>query len=276
MSHPDRFGPRCYPVAVLLHPDALPDEVRQWLPSEPSLVEPRQGQTAAVAFVEGTQLAIKRARGPVYATWLEQEHRALLALAERALPIPVAVGLHSIPASEGHECEAWLVMSRLPGEPLTDVLGRTTDIAAQAEWYRQLGAITARIHSEAIPATLRPDDPRRWLERVLERARQAPGRWVQQLVSRFDRDRLPEMPETLIHGDLTIDNVLADGEGLTGVIDWGGAGPGDPRYDITLALSPPDERRLDATVVSAFLEGYGSHGLPSELRAFFEHVYDRQ
>ncbi|MEM6994984.1 MAG: phosphotransferase [Myxococcota bacterium] len=259
---------------MLLHPESIPAEVLEWLPPDLALREPRQGQTAAVAFVTGSPLVIKRARGPVYATWLEQEYRALVALADADLPIPEAVGLHSMPASDGADCEAWLVMARLPGDPLTDVVARAQTTEARAEWYRQLGVLAARIHSAPIPAALKPDDPRRWLERVLERARKAPGRWVQKLVARFDRERSPDCPETLIHGDLTIDNVLADGETLTGIIDWGGAGPGDPRYDVTLALSPPDDRRLEPEIVVAFLEGYGSHGLPTELRAFFEHSYD--
>ncbi len=260
--------------AVHLHPDSIPAAVREWLPERFGLAEPNQGQTATVAFVADAPLVIKRARGPVYASWLEQEHRALLALAETDLPVPEAIGLHVDPGSDGTDYEAWLVMTRLAGEPLAEVIDRADTSEARAQWYRQLGALTARIHATSIPAGLKPDDPRRWLERVLERARKAPGRWVQKLVNRFDRERPPDMPETLIHGDLTIDNILADGDALTGIIDWGGAGPGDPRYDVTLALSPPDERRLEATAVAAYLEGYGSYDLPSELRAFFEHAYD--
>lgn len=36
----------------------------------------------------------------------------------------------------------------------------------------------------------------------------------------------------LIHSDLHFDNVLADGERITGVIDWGNACYGDPLYDV--------------------------------------------
>ena len=109
---------------------------------------------------------------------------------------------------------------------------------------------------------------------MLERARKAPGRWVQRIAARFDSDRPPDVPETLIHGDLTIDNVMADGETLSGVIDWGGAGPGDPRYDITLATST-EEGLLEPSVSAAFFEGYGSQPLPHSLRAFLDHFYPR-
>jgi hygromycin-B 4-O-kinase len=36
----------------------------------------------------------------------------------------------------------------------------------------------------------------------------------------------------LIHRDLHFDNLLADGDCVTGVIDWGNAGYGDPLYDV--------------------------------------------
>ncbi len=36
----------------------------------------------------------------------------------------------------------------------------------------------------------------------------------------------------LIHGDLHFDNILAAGDRVTGVIDWGNAGYGDPLYDV--------------------------------------------
>ncbi|MBL4685457.1 MAG: phosphotransferase [Nannocystaceae bacterium] len=256
-----------------LHADAIPPAVREWLPDEFSLTEPRQGQSAQLTFVDDAQLVIKRACGPVYATWLAQEHRALVALADADLPIPRAIGLHTQPGTDGSDCEAWLVMTRLPGTPLGEVVARAENTEARADWYRRLGVIAARIHTLSVPSELVPDDPRPWLERVLERARNAPGNWVQKLAARFDRERQPDMPDTLIHGDFTIDNVLADGDAVTGVVDWGGAGPGDPRYDVTLALSRRDEQPLEPKVAAAFLEGYRSHALSRELRAFFEHSY---
>ncbi|HEY8599292.1 MAG TPA: aminoglycoside phosphotransferase family protein [Thermomicrobiales bacterium] len=36
----------------------------------------------------------------------------------------------------------------------------------------------------------------------------------------------------LLHCDLHFDNILADGRRITGVIDWGNAGYGDPLYDV--------------------------------------------
>lgn len=256
-----------------LDPEAIPAEVREWLPATIDVVEATSGGTADVVLLTNAPLIIKRAVGTLDAAWLETEFRALQALADRDLPIPEPVGVHIVPGGDGRETEGWLVTSRLPGTSLLEVFKRAETVEARADWYRRLGLVTARIHTEAIPDELRPDDPRRWIERVLERARKAPRTWIQRLVARFDRDRAPDAPVTLIHGDLTIDNVIADGDEITGVVDWGCAGPGDPRYDVTLALSCEDARKLEPEVVSAFFEGYGSHGLPDELRAFFEHAY---
>ena len=56
----------------------------------------------------------------------------------------------------------------------------------------------------------------------------------------------PEWPGTpvWIHCDLDARNVLARGGRLTGVLDWGGAGAGDPAVDAMVAwkLVAPDER----------------------------------
>lgn len=47
-------------------------------------------------------------------------------------------------------------------------------------------------------------------------------------------DLVPHMPNLrqLVHGDIGMDNTLADETGITAVIDWGGARYGDPIYDI--------------------------------------------
>lgn len=258
---------------VLLSPDSVPSAVREWLPADFALTSPNQGQTATVAFVSTAPLVIKRACGPLYTTWLEQEHRALVALAESELPLPEAIGWYCEPGPQTESTAAWLVMRRLPGEPLAEIFAKA-DEATRCALYRQLGELTARVHASSIPTALKPDDPRRWFERVLERARNAPRRWGQRIAARFDRDRDPDVPETLIHGDLTIDNVMVDQGALSGILDWGGAGPGDPRYDITLALSTEDDRPLPPKVTAAFLQGYASQSLPSALRTFIERAYE--
>jgi aminoglycoside phosphotransferase (APT) family kinase protein len=55
--------------------------------------------------------------------------------------------------------------------------------------------------------------------------------------------------DAIVHWYFTPDNVLASDGRVTGVIDWEGARPGDPRFDlVTLAFyapgTPPLERAL--------------------------------
>ncbi len=49
-------------------------------------------------------------------------------------------------------------------------------------------------------------------------------------------------PPVWVHGDLTEGNVLVDGDRLTGVIDFGAAGVGDPAIDLHPAWTLLDEQ----------------------------------
>lgn len=248
----------------------LPEAVRAWLPPDPALEMPEQGTCAAVAFVVGAPIVVKRSRGVLDSSVAEWEYRVLIELEGSGLPIPRAVGLH-VREHEG-EREAWLCMTRVPGEPLARVLRDEPDAEARRRWYGAVGAIAARIHATPLPAGLRSEVPLTWFERVLRGTRRATDR-LRQVVLRLDRDRPPDAPETLIHGDLTLDNVLVAGGEITGVIDWGGAGGGDPRYDVTLALSGDGEAALEPGAAAAFLEGYCAAPIPKELRRFVEQAY---
>jgi len=55
-----------------------------------------------------------------------------------------------------------------------------------------------------------------------------------------------------IHGDLQVAHVFADGDEITGVIDWSGAGPGDALYDLAILTLGHQERLGDVVA------GYGT------------------
>ncbi|MBX7081665.1 MAG: aminoglycoside phosphotransferase family protein [Nannocystaceae bacterium] len=248
----------------------LPEAVRAWLPPEPAFALPEQGTSAWVGFVADAPLVLKRMRGVLESSVAEWEYRALTELAASGLPIPTAIGLH-VRQHEG-EREAWLCVSRLPGESLQQRLRCEPDVEVRLRWYAAVGEIAARIHDTPIPAALRPEDSPTWFDRVLRRTRRATER-VQDLVMRLVRDRPSHAPETLIHGDFTLDNVIVDGDAISGVIDWGGAGPGDPRYDVTLALGPDGETALEPGAAAAFLRGYCAAPISKPLRRFVEQTY---
>jgi aminoglycoside phosphotransferase (APT) family kinase protein len=58
-------------------------------------------------------------------------------------------------------------------------------------------------------------------------------------------------PPVFSHGDLQCDHVFVDGDEVTGVLDWSGAGQGDAAYDLAiLTLGHPEH-------LSNVLDGYG-------------------
>ncbi len=59
-------------------------------------------------------------------------------------------------------------------------------------------------------------------------------------------------PPAFIHGDLHLEHVFADGDVITGIIDWSEAGPGDPLFDLA-SFTLGHEDHLDDV-----LDGYGS------------------
>ena len=94
------------------------------------------------------------------------------------------------------------------------------------------------------------------------------------LLATGSRPRPLPVPETLIHGDLSLDNVLIDARGSLHLIDWADGGAGDPRHDIALALQTKPELGLPAEALRAFFEGYGSAPVDEATRDWFVRLYD--
>ncbi|MFI8933271.1 aminoglycoside phosphotransferase family protein [Streptomyces sp. NPDC053474] len=65
------------------------------------------------------------------------------------------------------------------------------------------------------------------------------------------------------HGDLQIAHVFADGDQITGIIDWTEAGQGDPLHDLA-AFTLGHEEHLDDV-----LSGYGTDADPDVIRAWW-------
>lgn len=253
-----------------IDPQDIPPQVWAWLPERFVLEVPEHGSTADVAFAVGKHdsVALKRCCMPPYTVWLENEYRALEALAESGLPIPRALGLHRTgPFSES---AVWLAMTRLPGEPLWNIIARAAE-DERVFWFRELARLLAEIHATEVPAALRdsavpPIDES--LGAAASFVRRHEGADARRLSSLLEQGG--DVPAaTLIHGDFTLDNILADPTGITGVIDWGGACLGDPRWDITLALSTAPQIQLQPAVVQAFFENYHRASLPVSFRRAF-------
>lgn len=253
----------------------VPPQLRALLPAGFELEPARHGQSTSAAFVrgEGEALVLKHAAEAPYVGWLEVEAEVLRALADAPLPVPRVRGLvHD-------EREAWLLLTRLPGEPLVEVLPRVP-ASERPAWFRRLGELLATIHVTPVPPALRSRDATPWRPRPGRPFGAEGGGSSREAFSATHLDA-PALspPAVLVHGDFTLDNVLADASGPCGVVDWGGAGRGDPRYDVALALlsAPESPCHLpDAACVRAFYDGYLDvvAGIDPSLHACFSATRD--
>jgi len=159
------------------------------------------------------------------------------------------------------------------GRLLSDVLAETTDQGVVANYFAQLGALTAAMHNQA-SAWQAPSGFRRhaldsdglmgdaphwgpfWEHQSLSPGERAllldvRGRMHERL-TRLSRD--PSV-YSLIHADMHPGNILVDGDRLT-VIDFDDAGFGWHQYDIAVVLTYWQTRPNAIEIERAFLDGY--------------------
>ncbi|TDO46044.1 phosphotransferase family enzyme [Kribbella sp. VKM Ac-2571] len=71
----------------------------------------------------------------------------------------------------------------------------------------------------------------------------------------------------LLHGDLHLRHVYAEGPELTGILDWGDATYGDPLFDLArLSMAGPE-------VTAAFLAGYGVVDAPARTLSMYRALW---
>jgi aminoglycoside phosphotransferase (APT) family kinase protein len=207
------------------------------LPLEPVL--PRGTDNALYRL--GDDMVVRLPRRERTAETLAKERRWLPRLAPLlpvAVPVPVADGT----PGEGFSF-AWCVYSWLEGEtaPLADAVDLAEFIAAlqridpsggpppgEHNFFRGAPLATRDAATRASIAALGIDGA------VWESAIRAPE-W----------DRAP----VWIHGDLDARNLLVHDGCLSGVVDWGGLGVGDPACDVMVAwkaLSPEGREKFRA------------------------------
>jgi aminoglycoside phosphotransferase (APT) family kinase protein len=167
----------------------------------------------------------------------------------------------------------WLITSRLAGSPLLRAA-----IDASPAWretvFRRVGELARQLHSTRVPPQLLEGGT--WVSRQLAQARKNLS-WCDGAVAglaELERSQPAPCPETLIHGDLALDNVLVDEYGALHLIDWAGGGSGDPRHDVALALNTKPELELSVEVFDAFYAGYRGAALDDNTREWFVRLYD--
>lgn len=256
---------------------SFPPEVLAVLGEIYTVTSPKQGATSQVWIVECTagERVVKYAPQLPYRDWLFREATVLHDLANSGLPIPHLY-------FNGHDQPQplpYIVMSRLPGDPLATVISRENDLAKRLAWMSKFGTLLRKMHDTLAPQNL--FFSLRWLDEQLNTA----ASYVQAgfeldsddpvaLLEQLRAERPADVPQTLIHGDFMWDNVLVQGDEITGIVDWGGGAVGDPRYDLTLAILPHEDGDLSDAEVAAFYAAYGCDPLTQAEYHYFTNLYE--
>lgn len=134
----------------------------------------------------------------------------------------------------------FLVYERVRGEPLGELGLEPGDTPAV---WRELGRDLVTLHTGVVAegpiATLRPevlDDPRPWVDALAMDGQFTvmEGRWLGRWLEELAPAALAPVPERFLHGDVQATNVMVRPGSLEylALIDWGGAGWGDPAHDL--------------------------------------------
>lgn len=210
---------------------------------------------------------------------LVSERSWIRALADAGVDVPSAV-----PARDGRDYVAVTVPATgeqrfagiarwTEGRLLSEVLAETGDQRVVANYFAELGALTAAMHNQA-SAWRPPAGFRRHAldtDGLMGDAPHWGPFWEHASLSAAERDLLLDargrMREklaglardpsvySLIHADMHPGNILVDGDRLT-VIDFDDAGFGWHQYDIAVVLTYWQTRPNAAEIERAFLDGY--------------------
>jgi aminoglycoside phosphotransferase (APT) family kinase protein len=145
----------------------------------------------------------------------------------------------------------WALQEELPGAPLEPWRPLSESVAAE------LLALLEELHAHAFPAVEGVTRAGSWRRVVASSVLSGARSYLRLATLRDHSDRSRELlalcqdavrrfvdrvPDAaaIVHWDFTPDNVLVSDGRVTGVIDWEGVRPGDPRFDlVTLAFYAP-------------------------------------
>jgi hygromycin-B 7''-O-kinase len=172
----------------------------------------------------------------------------------------------------------YVLMTRLRGEPLTEVWPRTTERDRDG-LADQLGLALAALHRVVLPGLGPPDWPgfvaaRRAGCVAHQRARGLDPRWLGQIPGFLDSVELPPSPPVLLHTEVMREHLLAapapaGGWALSGLYDFEPAMMGEREYEFVAAGL--FVARGDARFLRRLLTAYGHRldgALPRRLLAY--------
>ena len=152
-----------------------------------------------------------------------------------------------------------VIVTRLPGAPRASPTPHDCRLA---------GDMLGRIHEAGVSydGALGNWRGREWREGFARKLESRVSRGEAELIESENRFQAShpddELPVGIIHGDYFHDNVLWDGEGNAGVIDFYFACDDALAYDLAIAVNDwcvTPEASLDPARVKAFLQGYEHH-----------------
>lgn len=157
-----------------------------------------------------------------------------------------------------------LALAAVPGTAL-GVLGAPSE-ASPAAWAAA-GRTIRRLHEAPLPPW--PGRPLSDVEAELERecewllAHSPLPAEVVQRNREIAREALTPRPPAFIHGDLQATHVFAEGDEVSGIIDWSEGAPGDAMFDLAILTLGHEERLED------LLAGYGTDVDRGAIRAWW-------
>ncbi|MEM9655036.1 MAG: phosphotransferase [Actinomycetota bacterium] len=247
-------------------------------PESISVISRSENVVCAATLGSGERL-IMRLHRPGYNNLaeLDSEVQWVAALADAGIPVPAAVptvdGGHYTETRVGDAVVHVGVVRWVDGKPLGGV--RHAETANISEQYQRIGELSAAIHEQSIGWTL-PDGfvRRRWNTECLLGDNPLWGRfWEVAALSDEQRTLFADARSQLttelngfptdadhfglIHADLHLGNLMADGDGLT-VIDFDDAGFGWFPYELAISLHPIVDEPWFPDARAALVQGYRS------------------
>lgn len=250
--------------------DEIPIEIKEYLNKIISIRFPRQGYTSDVGLIKSEQgfFALKRTKGEQFCSLLKREVSILNCLTnETGLPVPKVKKF----LEENNDTVSWALIDFLEGETLRTALFNENNKEKRQEIIFNFGEILSQIHSTPCPNELIKEQP--WLDQMLYKAEYNLKSYkvdgTKKLLERVKANKPKEYKQTLIHGDLTIDNVMVSNRVITGIIDWSSGAYGDPRCDVSLAIRPKPNAFEDKIDKEIFFEGYGDKIIDDNIYDYF-------
>jgi aminoglycoside phosphotransferase (APT) family kinase protein len=219
-------------------PDTLADALGGPVSELRQLSAGAHRDTWSFVTADGTRCILQRLPpGDDVHAGVELEARILGAAGE--VGVPVARVLAAFADGGPLETPA-LVLEQLPGEALPQrILRDPRFTAARDSLAAACGTILARLHSvpqDALPE-LKPQDPIERCREVLDHLHAAHPAF-ELVLRRLELTRPDPRPQTIVHGDFRMGNLLIDEPGITAVLDWELVHLGDPLEDLGYLCVP--------------------------------------